>query len=82
MNVTWSLTGIAAAVAITVGVWQMRLMPVAAFVLDRHLVEYELTKAQVLYQACFDECHETCRANGVTLDACNCDHCKKKYLED
>jgi hypothetical protein len=40
-----------------------------------HLPEFEEMKAQVNYQACIQQCIETCRANNVPAEKCNCSHC-------
>jgi hypothetical protein len=40
-----------------------------------HLPEFEALKNSVAYQACIQQCIDTCRANGISVDACKCDHC-------
>ena len=40
-----------------------------------HLPEFEELKATVTYQQCIQRCIETCRANGISVDQCNCNHC-------
>ncbi len=42
---------------------------------DIHLPEFETLKASVTYQECIQRCMDTCKANGVPLDRCNCGHC-------
>lgn len=49
---------------------------------DDHLEDYELTKAQVLFQQCVQECQELCRRAGAEEQQCQCvKHCREKYLE-
>ena len=40
-----------------------------------HLPEFEEIKATVVYQQCIQQCIDTCRANNVPVDRCNCSHC-------
>jgi len=40
-----------------------------------HLPSFEKIQADMEYQKCIQRCTETCRANGVPLDRCKCDHC-------
>ena len=40
-----------------------------------HLPAFEELKAAMTYQQCIQRCIETCRANGVPVDRCNCGHC-------
>jgi hypothetical protein len=40
-----------------------------------HLPEFEILKNTVEYQQCVQQCVDTCKANGVPVDKCNCDHC-------
>lgn len=39
------------------------------------LPEFEALKNQVQYQACIQQCIDTCKANGIPVDKCKCDHC-------
>jgi hypothetical protein len=41
-----------------------------------HLPAFESVKATVDYQACIQQCIETCNANGIPIDQCNCGHCQ------
>ena len=40
-----------------------------------HLPEFEEMKSVVEYQQCIQRCVDTCRANGIPVDRCKCDHC-------
>ncbi len=40
-----------------------------------HLPEFEELRAAVEYQQCVQRCLDTCRANQVPVDRCNCNHC-------
>jgi len=40
-----------------------------------HLPEFEALKVTVQYQECVQRCIETCKANGISVDKCNCTHC-------
>lgn len=40
-----------------------------------HLPEFEELKIAVTYQQCIQQCVDVCRANGVPIDRCNCNHC-------
>jgi len=40
-----------------------------------HLPEFEDLRNTVEYQQCISECLETCKANGISIDQCNCDRC-------
>lgn len=42
---------------------------------EEHLPAFEKLQAAVEYQQCIQRCTETCRANGVPIDICNCGHC-------
>ena len=40
-----------------------------------HLPEFEVLKNTVEYHQCIQQCRNTCKANAVPLDKCNCMHC-------
>lgn len=40
-----------------------------------HLVEFAELQATVEHQQCIQQCVDTCRANNVPIDECNCSHC-------
>ncbi len=40
-----------------------------------HLPEFQELQAAVEYQQCVQRCTDTCKANQVPIDRCNCDHC-------
>ena len=40
-----------------------------------HLPAFQELQATVEYQACIQQCLDTCRANAVPVDRCNCNHC-------
>ena len=40
-----------------------------------HLPEFEALKATVEYQQCVQRCIDTCKANRISIDDCNCNHC-------
>ncbi len=40
-----------------------------------HLPAFEELQAAVEYQQCIQRCIDTCRANQVPVDRCNCNHC-------
>ena len=41
-----------------------------------HLPAFESIKATVEYQACVQQCVDTCRANNVPMERCICSHCQ------
>ena len=41
-----------------------------------HLPEFAELQATVKYQECIRQCQETCQANGIPIDQCNCGHCQ------
>lgn len=42
---------------------------------EEHLPAFAELEAKVEYQACIQQCLDTCRANAVPVDRCNCSHC-------
>ncbi len=40
-----------------------------------HLPEFETLKHTVEYQVCIQRCIDTCKANSISVDLCNCNHC-------
>jgi hypothetical protein len=42
---------------------------------EEHIPAFQELQAQVEYQACVQRCVDTCRANSVPIDRCNCGHC-------
>lgn len=40
-----------------------------------HLPEFEALKVKVDYHECIRKCKDTCKANGISVDKCKCDHC-------
>jgi hypothetical protein len=42
---------------------------------EEHLPAFEKLQATVEYQTCINRCKQTCQANNVPLDVCNCTHC-------
>ena len=40
-----------------------------------HLPEFETLKLTVEYQQCVQRCVDTCKANRISVDTCNCNHC-------
>lgn len=40
-----------------------------------HLPEFAELQAKVEYQECIQRCIDTCKANGIPVDQCRCDHC-------
>jgi hypothetical protein len=42
---------------------------------EQHIPAFMELQAKVEYQACIQQCLDTCRANAVPVDRCNCNHC-------
>lgn len=44
-----------------------------------HLKDFNYLWSETTCTVCLRECHETCQANGIPLDKCDCKHCYTKY---
>ena len=42
---------------------------------ESHIPEFETLQATVEYQQCIERCRETCIANHIPLNLCDCRHC-------
>ncbi len=43
---------------------------------EEHLPAFQELKATVDYQACIQQCVDTCKLNGIPVDQCNCSLCE------